>query len=239
MSDDDIPQPTQRQPHDGNDGRTNRRDPAEDDPPEQQIAALQAAVGDLKRQVAQQQDLAKDLALQLQKLVAEDEADPDQRKNRPAPWVPFEPPGTVHTSGARDPLVGIAFFVEYYNATYVGLPGSRAIAIPDCWLSHPGLLAEIATLAYFWRAANTGPRANVKDAQYWHHTFRPGFAARLAGEWTHAHCRANSHKDAGAPARPDRYTTPGSGNAHNATAEDQTSRAESAPEGLRIHTGDS
>ncbi len=226
---DDIPQPTQRQPHDRNGSETDRRSPAEDDTPEQRIAALQAAVGDLKRRVAQQHDLAKDLALQLQKLVAEDEADPDQRRNRPAPWVPFEPPGTVHPSGARDPLVGIALFVEYYNATYVGLPGSRAIAIPDCWLSHPGLVAEIATLAYFWRAANTGPKATVKEAQYWHHTFRPGFAARLAGEWTHTHCRANSHKEAGAPARPDRYTTPGNSNADNSAAGSQEPRAGGTP----------
>ncbi|MFC9250098.1 hypothetical protein [Amycolatopsis thailandensis] len=228
MTDDEIPQPTQRQPHDSNDGDTNRRDPGGDSTPEQQIAALQAAVGDLKRQVAQQHDLGKDLALQLQKLVAEDEADPDQRKNRPAPWVPFDPPGTVHASGARDPLVGIALFVEYYNATYVGLPGSRAIAIPGCWLSHPGLVAEIATLAYLWRAANTGPRASVKEAQYWHHTFRPGFAARLAGEWTHSHCRANSHKEAGAPARPDRYTTTGNSTDGNVAVDSGEPRAEGA-----------
>ncbi|OXM43431.1 hypothetical protein [Amycolatopsis alba] len=228
MSDDDIPQPAPRHPYDSNGDEANRRDLAEEDTLEQQITALQAAVGYLKRQVAQQHDLAKDLAIQLQKLVAEDEVDPDQRKNRPAPWVPFDPPGTVHPAGARDPLVGIALFVDFYNSTYVGLPGSRAIAIPDCWLSHPGLVAEIATLAYFWRAANTGPRANVKEAQYWHHTFRPGFAARLAGEWTHAHCRANSHKDAGAPARPDRYTTPGNSNVDNAAVDGQGPQAESA-----------
>ncbi|MFE5570719.1 hypothetical protein ACFQ68_37395 [Amycolatopsis japonica] len=222
MSGEDIPQPPQRRPDAHGEVPGNQQEPTEDDTPEQQIATLRAAVGDLRRQVAQQHDLAKDLALQLQKLVAEDEADPDQRRNRPAPWVPFEPPGRAEpASGARDPLVGIALFVKYYNATYVGLPGSRAVAIPDCWLSHPGLLAEVATLAYFWRAANTGLRANVKDAQYWHHTFRPGFAARLATEWTHAHCRASSHKDAGAPARPDRYTAPGSDPADNDAAEDK------------------
>ncbi|OLZ50260.1 hypothetical protein [Amycolatopsis keratiniphila] len=226
MSNGDIPQPPRRQPDDHHDGTGAQQEPTAGTTPEQQIAVLRAAVSDLRRQVAQQHDLAKDLAIQLQRLVAEDEADPDQRRNRPAPWVPFEPPGrTEPDSGARDPLVGVALFVEYYNTTYVGLPGSRAVAIPDCWLSHPGLLAEVATLAYFWRAANTGPRANVKDAQYWHHTFRPGFAARLASEWTHAHCRASSHKDAGAPARPDRYSSTGSDPTPNDTAEAQATPA--------------
>ncbi|RSN60519.1 hypothetical protein DMH01_14525 [Amycolatopsis sp. WAC 04182] len=225
MSNEDIPRPPRRQPDEHQDGTGNRQEPTAGDTPEQQIAILRAAIGDLRREVAQQHDLAKDLALQLQRLVADDEADPDQRKNRPAPWVPFDPPA----SGARDPLVGIALFVEYYNTTYVGLPGSRAVAIPDCWLNHPGLLAEIATLAYFWRAANTGPRANVKDAQYWHHTFRPGFAARLSSEWTHAHCRASSHKDAGAPARPDRYSAHGSDPTHDAAEDQATPAAQPQP----------
>ncbi|MCU1685158.1 MAG: hypothetical protein JWQ81_5897 [Amycolatopsis sp.] len=46
--------------------------------------------------------------------------------------------------------------------------GTRAVAIPDCWLSHPGLLTELATLTYTWREAHIGKDATVKDAQYWH-----------------------------------------------------------------------
>lgn len=82
MSNDDIPQPSRRQPDDHHAGTGGQQEPAAGATPEQQIAVLRAAVSDLRRQVAQQHDLAKDLAIQLQRLVAEDEADPDQRRNR-------------------------------------------------------------------------------------------------------------------------------------------------------------
>lgn len=237
MSDDEIPQPPRPQrPGDHDDGDSSSLASVPRDKiaqHEQQIAALRAAVDELKRLITEQRDQGRDFALQLHKLVADDELDPDLRRNRPAPWVVFEPPGrTDPETGASDPLVGIALFVEYYNATYVGLPGSRAVPIPGCWLSHPGLLAEIATLAYFWRVANIGPRANVKDAQYWHQNFRPGFAARLATEWTHAHCRANSHKEAGAAARPDRYAKPSDG-----TTERQPEQAQPPPAGTNTSSG--
>ena len=104
------------------------------------------------------------------------------------------------------PLFTVAHFVQYYNDTYVGNPGTRAVAIPDCWLDHPGLVAELATLTYTWREAHLGKNATARDAQYWHDHWRPGFAERMATEWVHQRCRSDGHKTAGAPARPDRFT---------------------------------
>jgi hypothetical protein len=123
------------------------------------------------------------------------------------PWLPFPPPRAAEDPDhrAETPLFTLAHFVRYYNETYVGRAGSRAIAIPDCWLDHPALVAEIATLTYTWRAAHLGTNANIKDAQHWHHQWRPGFAERLAAEWVHAQCLTDTHKPTGAEPRPDRF----------------------------------
>ncbi|MEU6643103.1 hypothetical protein ABZ863_11185 [Saccharomonospora sp. NPDC046836] len=133
----------------------------------------------------------------------------DQDHNpRLARWLPFAAPPAAEDKQHRDetPLFTIAHFVRYYNETYVGKPGSRAVAIPDCWLNHPALLAELATLTYTWRAAHIGKNASPRDAQYWHDRWRAGFAERLTTEWTHPHCLTDGHKPAGAPSRPDRFT---------------------------------
>lgn len=126
-----------------------------------------------------------------------------------ARWLPFAPPPAAEDKRHRGetPLFTIAHFVEYYNATYVGNPGTRAIPIPDCWLTHPGLLAELATLTYTWRAAHLGKTANVRDAQYWHDRWRVGFAERLATEWVHHTCHADGHKEVGSPMRQDRFSS--------------------------------
>jgi hypothetical protein len=145
---------------------------------------------------------------QLHERLARLEAEEESGRQRLARWLPFPPPPAAEDPGnqGETPLFTIAHFVQYYNEVYVGRPGSRAVAIPDCWLSHPGLLAEIATLAYTWRAAHLGRRANVRDAQYWHDRWRPAFADRLAAEWTHPHCATGTHKPVGAGEMRDRYT---------------------------------
>jgi hypothetical protein len=97
-------------------------------------------------------------------------------------------------------------FVAWYNITYVGVDGSRAKPIPGCWRQHPGLAMEVATLAYSWRAANTGNLANPREAQYWHHQSRPGFTDRLAREWVHTDCLDGEHRAAIASERADRFT---------------------------------
>ncbi|WP_157183338.1 hypothetical protein [Sciscionella marina] len=145
---------------------------------------------------------------QLTKKLTALEADEETNTARMARWLPYPPPPAAEDKQHRreTPLFTIACFVQYYNATYTGRPGSRAIAIPDCWLSHPGLVAELATLTYTWRAAHLGRGATPRDAQYWHDRWRVGFAERLATEWVHAHCLADEHKPAGAPARADRFS---------------------------------
>ncbi|MBE1493176.1 hypothetical protein H4696_000276 [Amycolatopsis lexingtonensis] len=187
MSDDDIAE----RPDD-----ENRQQPRSLDDLDEVVAGLETLAQALGRQIEQ---LTKKLA----ELTDEPESDP-----RLARWLTFRPPDAAEDKQHREetPLFTIAHFVQYYNETYVGNPGTRAVAIPDCWLDHPGLVAEIATLAYTWREAHLGKKATARDAQYWHDHWRPGFAERMATEWVHQRCRSDGHKTAGAPARPDRFT---------------------------------
>jgi hypothetical protein len=197
MSDDDI---TAR-PDDaaGREGRT-----IEGDGPEpRSLGELNEAVAGLETVAKVLQRQIEQLAGKLAELTDEPEADP-----RLARWLTFRPPEAAEAKEHRGetPLFTIAHFVQYYNGTYVGNPGTRAIAIPDCWLEHPGLVAELATLTYTWREAHLGKKATARDAQYWHDHWRPGFAERMVTEWVHQRCRSDGHRTAGAPARPDRFT---------------------------------
>jgi hypothetical protein len=160
------------------------------------VAGLETVAEVLGRQIEQ-------VSRKLAELTEEPESDP-----RLARWLMFLPPDAAEDKQHRGetPLFTIAHFVQYYNETYVGNPGTRAVAIPDCWLEHPGLVAELATLTYTWREAHLGKQATARDAQYWHDHWRPGFAERVATEWVHQRCRSDGHKTAGAPARPDRFT---------------------------------
>jgi hypothetical protein len=136
------------------------------------------------------------------------EALEDGDTGRLARWLAYPPPPAAEDPEheGETPLFTIAHFVHYYNEVYTGRPGSRAHSIPDCWLDHPGLLAEIATLTYTWRAAHLGKHANPRDAQHWHDRWRPAFADRLASEWTHPHCLTDIHKPVGTSGLKDRYT---------------------------------
>jgi hypothetical protein len=127
--------------------------------------------------------------------------------HQPAPWVVYTPPAAAEDPrhDDEDPGFTLINFVAWYNLTYAGLPGTRARPIPGCWPHHPGLAAEIATLAYSWRDAFIGRTAHPHRAQLWHHHTRPGFAERLTHEWVHPHCHDGRHRTAGAHDRPDRY----------------------------------
>jgi hypothetical protein len=98
----------------------------------------------------------------LQQKVAALEAEDEETTSGLAPWLTFPPPpaGEDKRNRGESPLFAIAHFVQYYNETYVGKPGTRAVAIPDCWLDHPGLLAELATLTYTWRDAHLGKKGH-------------------------------------------------------------------------------
>lgn len=127
--------------------------------------------------------------------------DEERDNHDPAPWVWFPPPAATED----DPRITVDNFVTWYNVTYVGVEGSRAKPIPDCWRQHPGLAMEVANLAYGWRAANIGCSASPREAQYWHHQERPGFADRLMREWIHADCVDGEHRAAGAAEHGDRF----------------------------------
>ena len=168
-----------------------------------QITALTEIVGALATTVSELRDRVKHLD-KANKSRERDTSD----SHEPAAWVWFSPPAAAEDNPdtTDDPQTTVGNFVTWYNITYVGIEGSRAKPIPGCWRQHPGLAMEIATLAYSWREANIGPSAKPRDAQYWHHQWRPGFIDRLNREWTHADCLDSEHRAAGAAQRPDRFT---------------------------------
>lgn len=137
-----------------------------------------------------------------------DDGPDEEQANDPAAWVWFTPPATAEDEpdATHDPRITVDNFVTWYNTTYVGIEGTRAKPIPDCWRHHPGLAMEIATLAYSWRAANIGPQASPREAQYWHHQWRPGFTDRLTREWTGTDCTDGDHRATEPGQRPDRFT---------------------------------
>ncbi|MGH3777051.1 MAG: hypothetical protein ACRDRR_15205 [Pseudonocardiaceae bacterium] len=162
-----------------------------------QITALTEIVGALATTVSQLSDRAEHLA----RAHRSSDQSEQQDDRSPAAWVWFTPPAAAED----DPRITVENFVAWYNLTYVGVEGTRAKPIPDCWRQHPGLAMEVANLAYSWRAANLG-EANPREAQYWHHQSRPGFTDRLTREWVHADCIDGDHRAAGAAERPDRFT---------------------------------
>ncbi|GLY43019.1 hypothetical protein Amsp01_090420 [Amycolatopsis sp. NBRC 101858] len=171
--------------------------------PARSRAELDAITEELwSRMQAQQSEIE-----QLQEKLAELENDAED-KPRLAPWLPFPAPLAAEDTQQREqtPVFTVTNFVQYYNAVYVGKSGTRAVAIPDCWPQHPGLVAELATLAYTWRAAHVGKGAEASDAQYWHDRWRTGFTERLVTEWTHQHCLTGNHKAVGATPAVDRFT---------------------------------
>jgi hypothetical protein len=75
----------------------------------------------------------------------------------------FTPPAAAEDDPDTDddPRITVNSFVAWYNVTYIGVEGSRAKPIPDCWRQHPGLAMEVANLAYSWRTANLGHSAST------------------------------------------------------------------------------
>jgi hypothetical protein len=120
--------------------------------------------------------------------------------NRPSPqpecddgeaasWVLYPPPALT-----GDPYADASAFVDYYNTVYIGRSDGRAQRIPSCWEEHRGLAMEIANLAATWHAANTGPSANPREAQWWHHQWRPGTIDRMIRDWLHPDCLDGQHR---------------------------------------------
>jgi hypothetical protein len=169
---------------------------------DRQITALAEIVSALATTVAHLSDRVDHLDKANRSRGQDDTSD----SRKPADWVWFTPPAAADDPDITDdPRFTVDNFVAWYNITYVGIEGSRAKPIPDCWQRHPGLAMEIATLAYSWHAANVGASASPREAQYWHHQWRPGFTDRLAREWVHTDCVDGDHRPDGATGRPDRF----------------------------------
>ncbi|MEA5366248.1 hypothetical protein VA596_42430 [Amycolatopsis sp., V23-08] len=193
--DDDITTPEPERPND----RTTQ--------PEQQPARSRAELDAMTEELWDRVQSQQSEIEQLNGKIAELESDA-QNKPRMAPWLPFSAPPAAEDKQHREqtPVFTVTNFVQYYNAVYVGKGGTRAVAIPDCWPKHPGLVAELATLTYTWRAAHLGKGAKASDAQYWHDRWRAGFAERMITEWTHQQCLTEVHKAVGAMPLADRFT---------------------------------
>jgi hypothetical protein len=193
--DDDITTPEPERPNDAT--RPEQQQPA------RSRAELDAMTEELWDRVQAQQSEIE----QLNGKIAELESDAED-KPRMAPWLPFPAPPAAEDKQHREqtPVFTVTNFVQYYNAVYVGKGGTRAVAIPECWPQHPGLVAELATLTYTWRAAHVGKAAKASDAQYWHDRWRAGFAERMITEWTHQQCLTEVHKPVGATPLTDRFT---------------------------------
>lgn len=199
MSDEEITPRPRGKPHDDEVGQLESL--------ERQISGLAEVIGSLASKVNKLRDRIE----ALENGAHDEDGDDDQqdaRTERPAPWVVFTPPAAAedrqHRKDGHSPDWTLDNFVAWFNVFYVGVPGGPAKPIPPCWRDHRGLPAEVATLAYSWRRANIGTTANVRDAQYWHHTWRPGFATRL-NDWLHPHCLDGRHRDVnGAPVHTDR-----------------------------------
>jgi hypothetical protein len=170
---------------------------------DRQISALTEIVGALATTVAHLSDRVDHLDKANRSRGQSDTSD----SHEPAAWVWFTPPAAAEDEPEtlEDPPFTVGNFVTWYNITYVGVEGSRTTRIPSCWRQHPGLAMEIASLAYSWRAANIGPSASPREAQYWHHQWRPGFTDRLTRQWVHTDCVDGEHRPAGAIGRTNRF----------------------------------
>lgn len=177
-----------------------------------QIRAVLEIVGNLvrdQRRLERQFDRLVKMVRE-QERTAKGETDGEPDPDTPAPWVWFSPPARDEPEdGAadfeEDPRIFVTNFVASYNTAFVGVDGGRAKAIPACWQAHPGLAMEVASLAYAWRAANLGSSASIKEAQYWLHQWRPGFADRLLRDWVHTDCVDGQHQAVGARERDNRF----------------------------------
>jgi hypothetical protein len=140
-----------------------------------------------------------DLDTAVEALTRKAKADQDA----PAEWALFPVPEVHEHIPAT-----LQLWVEFYNATYVTTSQSvgedHNRAIPGCWLQHPGLAAEVATLAATWRAAFVGPTADPANAQNFHDRWRPGFAARLR-TWAPCSTERHTNNPSASPERPTRF----------------------------------
>ena len=163
------------------------------------VDELTASVLKLLGDMAELTEHVDDLDATVEALTTNAKADQDA----PAEWALFSVPQRHEHAP-----VTLQLWVEFYNATYVTTTQSvgedHNRAIPGCWLQHPGLAAEVATLAATWRAAFVGPTADPSNAQNFHDRWRPGFAARLRS-WAPCSTERHTLNPSASPERPTRF----------------------------------
>jgi len=198
MNDDDMPTGDDQYPADS--------DTAATTPPEGgeqkgtiTVDELGAAVLKLLGDMEELTEHVDELANAVEALTKKAKADEDA----PAEWALFDVPARH-----EHPPATLQLWVEFYNATYVSTTQSvgedHNRAIPGCWLQHPGLAAEVATLAATWHAAFVGPTADPANAQNFHDRWRPGFAARLRS-WAPCSSERHTTNPNGSPEHPTRF----------------------------------
>lgn len=198
MNDDDMPTGDDQYPADSDTVATTPPEGGEQEETmtvDELGAAVLKLLGDMEGLTEHVDELADTVEALSKKATADEDA--------PAQWALFAVP-----ERHEHPQATLQLWVEFYNATYVTTTQSvgedHNRAIPGCWLQHPGLAAEVATLAATWRAAFVGPTADPANAQNYHDRWRPGFAARLR---TWAPCSTERHtaNPNGSPERPTRF----------------------------------
>lgn len=93
------------------------------------------------------------------------------------PWLVGE--DADDASQDLDELTGwlCAVYLHYHGAEKLG----------DCWMWHPGVIAELIALRNGWTAAHYGPRASATAVMDWHDRFRPGAVTRINRELEDCH----------------------------------------------------
>lgn len=70
----------------------------------------------------------------------------------------------------------LADLVGWLQAVYLRYD---KVTLSDCWMWHPGVIAELTALRNAWSAAHYGDRASAAAVMDWHDRYRPGCVQRL------------------------------------------------------------
>ena len=150
------------------------------DTPAAELETVRRELATLRDVVAQQHRAIEAIDGVLAKLV-------DGRDGNllPAAWCYHDPPPMKEVDI-------LPTWVAWWNLRYAPLEHNKRI--PYCWPEHPGLAAEIATLAFTWQKAFNDVKANSDAAQMWHDRWLPGFLQRLR-TWVPTDCFDGTHKE--------------------------------------------
>lgn len=119
------------------------------------IATLQKQMGDLRGV--------------LEKIVARRRSDGEQ-----APWLYHQPPAGIDEDG-----IDLDSWVTWANSIYPrDVADDGEWIVPPCWRDHPGLAAQVSTLAWSWQRAFVDAAATAEAGESWHSTILRQFIDR-------------------------------------------------------------